>query len=53
MIWRRPSAYSSMIWRAASNRDDLAVAGSSLSGTCSSRGFILAVLCRDQEGPLI
>jgi hypothetical protein len=30
-------------------RDDLGVAGSSLSGTCSSRGFILAVLGRDQR----
>jgi hypothetical protein len=53
MIWRRPSAYSSMTWRASSNRDDLGVAGSSLSETCSSRGFMLALLGRDQKGPLI
>jgi hypothetical protein len=26
-------------WRASSNRDDLGVVGSSLSGNCSSRGF--------------
>jgi hypothetical protein len=26
MFWPRPSTYSSMIWRASSNRDDLDVA---------------------------
>jgi hypothetical protein len=50
MIWRRPFAYSSMIWRASSNRDDLGVAGSSLSGNCSSRGSIVAIVDRDQKG---
>jgi hypothetical protein len=53
MIFRRSFAYSSMIRRASSNRDDLVVAVSPLSRNCSSRGFIVAMVGRDQKRPLI
>ncbi len=52
MIWRRSSAYSSMILRASSNRDNLG-ASLSLSGDCPSRDFILAMSARDLKGLLI
>ena len=46
-------SYSSMIRRASSNHDDLDIAVSSFSGTCSSRGFVLAMVDSHRKGPLI